>query len=141
SGTKVVEGWKYSTSNSYLNISHSAVYSDCSTDLTISRQFDYLNNSGTNKKVSQESLATSRFVQTSVSEIALAGITDYRAKGSDLACMLMGVNSSSYCSYSTRDLYDISSGKYITVDGTVRNLWLNKNCGIRYSFASTGKSS
>ena len=141
SAGKVLEGWDYLDDGAvaYAQLINYS-YADMTTEATKTKSFDYFNNTGSNKKVLQRQKETSWFHQASISDITSAGITDYRAKGSDLACMLMGVSSASYCNYSTRDLFDLSSGKYVTTDGTVRHWWLNKACGIRLAYSSTGKS-
>ncbi|MBP3619139.1 MAG: InlB B-repeat-containing protein [Clostridia bacterium] len=138
---KVLEGWDYLDDGAvaYAQLINYS-YADMITEATKTKSFDYFNNTGSNKKVLQRQKEVSWFHQASISDITNAGITDYRAKGSDLACMLMGVSSASYCNYSTRDLFDLSSGKYVTTDGTVRHWWLNKACGIRLAYSSTGKS-
>ena len=137
---KVAEGWDYENDGaiSYPQMINYA-YAGCQYGQSVTRKFDYYNNNGTNVKVRQKEMSDDLWHQVSVVDFANAGITDYRTKASDLVCMLMGVNSPNYCNYTTRDLYDLSSGKYITKDGTVRHWWLTEYCGLRLAYTSTGK--
>jgi len=78
------------------------------------------------------------FVQTSVRDFG--DITDYRAKASDLVCVLMGINDTDYCGYSTRDLKNLGVGSFITPNGVEASLWLESSTGVRLSYAYTLQS-
>ena len=136
-----LEGWKYVDGGVHTDVRYNNSAANCLSYTTTIKEFDYFNDTGTNKKVLHETISSEGIYQASISDIDSAGITDYRAKATDLVCMLVGIDYGDYCSYSTRDLYNLGCGKSVTADGTVRNLWLNSACGVRFVYASTGKSS
>ncbi|MBP3630259.1 MAG: hypothetical protein J6J23_02085, partial [Clostridia bacterium] len=130
-----LESWSYKSSADI----HSQIYSTNNTNLspsykgTGSYSFDSFTSGTSNIKVTSSTSSMSGIVQASESDIR-TNLTDLRAYASDVACMLAGVASSSYCDYWTRDLTTLKNGKYVTSTGITRNRWLSSACGIRLAY-------
>ena len=137
--SKVSEGWGFSSSDMYSNISglnkaaSTTNFSASITNKQSSTNYTYykFGNAGQQDKVVSVSVTEDGVRVASIEEID-DYLTDYSAKASDMVCFLLGCGADDKVNYWTRNLgTGLGNGQIITKAGINKSAWLNSVQGVR----------
>ena len=137
--SKVSEGWGFSSSDMYSNISglneaaSTTNFSASITNKQSSTNYTYykFGNAGQQDKVISVSVLEDGVRVASIEEID-DYLTDYSAKASDMVCFLLGCGTDDKVNYWTRNLgTGLGNGQIITKAGITKSSWLDNVQGVR----------
>ncbi len=135
----VTEGWAFSTSDMYSNISglnKTASTTNFSANITNKQAttgYTYyrFGDAGQQDKVVSVSVTEDGVRVASIEEID-DYLTDYSAKASDMVCFLLGCGTDDKVNYWTRNLgAGLGNGQIITKAGVTKSTWLDSVHGVR----------